>query len=210
MRNDQTIETVKEGCADAALLARNVVSAISERVRQKYSCIHPDDIPDHVNYSKIEKYLRSVNIEVTRRMFVSYLKDDLLPNGHDVINSNYSLYTHEQITYFILVDMFKPILPLSKVKVLFSDILQPIVDTIGLDATYIQLCNNIVSMLDSFESAVLAAIKDDSVQEDLNGDVLVDLDKVNSNIACQSHVAALCMARGALDFYMQAPNTLLP
>jgi len=33
-------------------------------------------------------------VEVTRKMFVSYIKERLLPGGHDVKNTNFTLYTH--------------------------------------------------------------------------------------------------------------------
>ena len=68
---------------------REVVSGISSNVQKKYEIIDLQKVPEHVNYSKVEKYLRSVNIEITRKMFLTYLKESLLPGGHEVKNMNF-------------------------------------------------------------------------------------------------------------------------
>lgn len=214
MRYDQTTEYGADGCVDTALLIKDAVGNISARVRKKYSFIKPETVPDHVNYAKIEKYLRSVNVEVTRKMFASYIKEQLLPSGHDVKNSNFSLYTHEQIVYYILVDMFKPILPLGKIKVLFYDVLRPMIAMLGLDATYVRLCENILSKMDGFESAVALSVQDDiqtvprhDSQPETAADAVI---QAIVNIAYYTQVETLCLAKGALDFYELTPNALLP
>ncbi len=214
MPKDSTINLNEDGCMDTTLLVKNAVGNISAHVRQKYSLITPETIPDHVNYAKIEKYLRSVNVEVTRKMFATYIKEQLLPSGHDVKNSNFSLYTHEQILYYILVDMFKPILPLGKIKVLFYDVLKPMIDIIGLDATYVRLCNNILSTMDCFENTVVLAVQDD-IQTDPRPvvkpqDATDAMINAIGSIAYFTQVESLCLAKGALDFYELTPNTLLP
>ena len=214
MRYDQTIEHGPDGSVDTALLIKDAVGNISVRVRKKYSCIKPETIPDHVNYAKVEKYLRSVNVEVTRKMFASYIKEQLLPSGHVVKNSNFTLYTHDQIIYYILVDMFKPILPLGKIKVLFDDVLRPMIYLIGLDATYVRLCENILSNMVSFEHAVEMAITND-IRTDVSqasqlqnaADQVV---QAIGSIAYYTQVQTLCLAKGALDFYELTPDTLLP
>ena len=195
-------------------MVRDAISDISAGVRLRYRLIVPGTIPDHVNYAKIEKYLRSVNVEVTRKMFVSYIKEQLLPGGHDVKNRNYTLYTHDQIVYYILVDMFKPILPLAKIKVLFSDILQPMIHLIGLDATYVRLCANILSKMDSFENAVVVAVQDDihtmpqqGIRPENAADVVV---QAIGSIAYYTQVESLCLAKGALDFYELTSDNVLP
>ena len=71
--------------------------------------------------------MRSIDVGVTRKMFLSYLMDNLVPAEHEVKNARYSYYKKEQIIYYILIDMFKPILPLNKVKKLFDDILKPVI-----------------------------------------------------------------------------------
>lgn len=214
MQYNQTIEGGPDGCVDVTLIVKDVVGNITTRVQQKYSRIKPGTIPDHVSYSKIEKYLRSVDIDITRRMFASYLKAELLPEGQDVRNSNFSLYTHEQIIYFILIDMFKPLLPLSKVKVLFRDILRPMIELIGLDATYSKLCENIASMAGCIEQSVTMAIVEDIQTskgcESQPNDPADAMDQATGDVAYYTHIAALCMARGALDYYKLAPDTLLP
>jgi len=213
MLYDQAQKVNSGDGADTTSLVKNSVSDISSRVRQKYSLIKPETIPDHVNYAKIEKYLRSVNVEVTRKRFASYIKEQLLPSGHDVKNSNFSLYTHEQIICYILVDMFKPILSLAKIKVLLYEVLQPMVFILGLDATYIQLCNNILSKMDSFENVVVQSIQDDiqtapnqKTQPENTADALV---QAIGSIAYYTQVETLCLAKGALDFYEQTPDNLL-
>ncbi len=192
------------------LSVKKAVGKISSRVRQKYSFIKPETIPDHVNYAKIEKYLRSVNVEVTRRMFVSYIKKHLLPDEHDVKNSNFSLYTHDQILYYILVDMFRPILPLEKIKVLFHDVLRPMIYLIGLDATYLRLCKNILSKMNGFENTVSLAVQDDmqSAQRpdkpNNAGDAVV---QSIGSIAYYTEVESLCLVKGAQEFYKLTPDS---
>ena len=214
MRKEPTIQYNTAGQINAAVLVKEAVSDISARVRLKYRLIDPKTVPDHVNYAKIEKYLRSVDVEVTRKMFVSYIKERLLPGGHDVKNTNFTLYTHNQIIYYIMVDMFKAILPLAKIKILFLDILRPMIDLIGLDATYERLCENILSKMESFEGAVSDAIEDDirtmpqlKKQPADRADAIV---QAIGSIAYYTQVESLCLAKGALDFYELSPDTLLP
>ena len=213
MRKEPTIQLNAAGQIDTAVLVKEAVRDISARVRLKYRLIDPTSVPDHVNYAKIEKYLRSVDIEVTRKMFISYIKERLLPGGHDVKNSNYTLYTHNQIIYYIMVDMFKAILPLAKIKILFLDVLQPMIYLIGLDETYKKLCENILSKMDGFEGAVSDAIEDDIrtmprlKNQPVDGaDVIV---QAIGSIAYYTQVESLCLAKGALDFYERSPDTLL-
>ena len=195
-------------------VVKEVVSGISINVQKKYKGIVVDKIPDHVNYSKVEKYLRSVNIEITRKMFFTYLKEGLLPSGHEVKNSNYSFYTKEQIIYYILIDMFKPILPLSKVKTLFNDLLKQTIDDVGLEFTYKALCDMTSYMASRFEEAVAAAIKEEQSRlKELSVKIPEETDdetkKAEYHIAHYATLVTLCMARGALDFYKLSPNTLL-
>ena len=214
MRKEPTVGKSATATVNTAVLIREAVSDISARVRQKYSLINPVTIPDHVNYAKIEKYLRSVHVEVTRKMFASYIKEQLLPGGHDIKNRNFTLYTREQIVYYILVDMFKPILSLAKIKELFFDVLRPMIYLIGLDATYVRLCANIQSKMDSFENAVAVAVEvdiqtmplSDSHPQDVADVVLQAI----GSIAYYTQVESLCLAKGALDFYELTPDSLLP
>lgn len=200
----------KEAGANLAVSVRKAVGKISTRVRQKYSLINPETIPDHVNYAKIEKYLRSVKVEVTRRIFVSYIKGQLLPGGQDVKNSNFTLYTHDQILYYILVDMFKSILPLQKIKVLFHDVLRPMIYLIGLDATYLRLCESILSKMDNFESAVALAVRNDiqtGPQPDNHLKSAADavIQSIGS-IAYYTQLETLALVKGAQDFYELTPD----
>ena len=214
MRNGHSDQPCTGCGTDTTLLIKQAVGNISAGVRQKYALIDPETIPDHVNYAKIEKYLRSVHVEVTRKMFASYIKEQLLPSDHVVKNSNFTLYTHDQIVYYLLVDMFKPILPLGKIKVLFSDVLKPMIYLIGLNATYVRLCHNIIAKMDGFESAVALAITDDiqaipcTAGQPHNAEDAV-LQAIGS-IAYYTQVESLCLAKGALDFYEVTPDTLLP
>ena len=210
MRDNSKNKIKKNIDTDIALSVKTAVGEISSRVRQKYSLIKLATIPDHVNYAKVEKYLRSVNIEVTRRMFISYIKKHLLPEGHDIKNSNFSLYTHDQIVYYILVDMFKPILPLAKIIVLFHDVLRPMIYLIGLDATYERLCKNILSKMDGFESAVSSAVEDD-MHSDLRLDKPTNtadaLVQSIGSIAFYTEVETLSLAKNAMDFYELTPDS---
>ena len=155
-----------------------------------------------------------MDIDITRKMFFSYLKEDLLPSGHEVKNKNFSYYTKDQIIYYILVDMFKPILPLSKVKILFDDTLKQTIDDMGLEFTYKALCEMIRYMASRFEDAVTTAIKEEqlSIKE---VEVKIPEDTTDEKIKAEYHIAhyatlvTLCMAKGALDFYKLSPNTLL-
>ena len=199
-----------EGNAHIDTAARQVVSSISESVRNKYGLIDLGKVPDHVNYSKVEKYLRSVNVEITRRMFFSYLNEALLPGGHEVKNSNFSYYTRDQIISYILIDMFKAILPLNKVKILINDILRPMVDRMGIDATYATLSEMIVYMVTKFEDAVTAALREEELG--LHGaftKIPNDGEAAQYDVAYYTNLVTLCMAKGALDFYKFSPNALL-
>jgi hypothetical protein len=193
-------------------VVKNVTSEISGKVKQKYGIIDLANVPDHVSYAKVEKYLRSINVEITRRMFITYLKEELLPNVHEVKNSRYSYYTREQIIYYILVDMFKPILPLGKVKVLFAEILGPIIADLGLDAAFETMCEIIVYVAGKFEDAVLTAVAEENlkiVKVHLlrTGNVLSE--KALQNIGNYTNLVTLCMAKGGLDFYRFSPFALL-
>ena len=193
-------------------IVKDVANVISNKVKQKYEMIDLAKVPDHVNYAKVERYLRSIDVEITRRMFITYLKEELLPDGHEVKNSKYSYYTRDQIIYYILVDMFKPILPLGKVKVLFSEILNPIIADIGLDAAFETMCKIIVFISGKFEDAILTAV----AQENLNI-VNAQLDRAENdlsekalrNIDQYTNLVTLCMAKGGLDFYKFSPFALL-
>lgn len=212
MQHGQNIEMSGGLAGGVEGVVKNVAAGISAKVKQKYGMIDLSKIPDHVNYSKVEKYLRSINVEVTRRMFISYLKDELLPDGHEVKNSNYSYYTREQIIYFILVDMFKPILPLGKVKILFSEILQPAITEIGLDAAFGTLCEIIVYMTGKFEEAVTSAISEENLKTRAVHPKKEDgklSEKALYDIGHYTNLVTLCMAKGALDFYKFSPFALL-
>ncbi len=204
MRNNSGEKRKTSANADIARSVKTAVGKISSRVRQKYSLIKPATIPDHVNYAKVEKYLRSVNVEVTRRMFLSYIKKQLLPDEHDVKNSNFSLYTHDQILYYILVDMFKPILPLAKIVVLFHDLLHPMIYLSGLDATYIRLCENIFSKMNGIENAISLAVQDDMqspLRSDKPNNAADAVVQSIGSIAYYTQVETLCLAKSANDFY---------
>lgn len=191
-----------------------VVTKVSSNVHKRYEIIDLDKVPEHVNYSKVEKYLRSVNIEITRKMFLSYLKEELLPGGHEVKNANYSYYTKEQIIYYIMIDMFKPILPLNKIKVLFADVLKPMIDHEGIESTYRTLYAIIHYMTQKFEETVTMALKKNMPAMEENGfkmtaEMKDDHAAARHNIGQYTNLVTLCMARGALDFYKYSPNTLL-
>lgn len=192
---------------------RDIVTGISSNVQKKYEIIDLRKVPGHVNYSKVEKYLRSVNIEVTRKMFLTYLKENLLPSGHEVKNTNFSYYTREQIIYYILIDMFKPVLPLSKIKQLFNDILKPMIDDAGLEATYKTLHEIIRYMTVKFEETVTMAIKEQKLNIEEVSNMPEETEKealkVKSHIVQYTNLVTLCMAKGAVDFYKNSPNTLL-
>jgi len=192
---------------------REVVAGISSIILQKYRSIDLSMVPDHVNYSKVEKYLRSVDIDITRKMFITYLNEKLLPGGHEIKNSNYSYYTRDQIIHYMLVDLFKPILPLSKVKTLLDTIIGPMIRSVGLDATYTTLCEMIVYMVGRFEETVALAVNDESRFKDLFVNTPKETDdkkeEVSYNIAHFTNLVTLCMAKGALDFYKYSPNAPL-
>ena len=110
--------------------------------------------------------------------------------------------------------MFKPILPLGKIKILFNEILKPMIDDIGLEATYKTLYEIIHYMTKKFEEAVTLAIKEEPLQlADLGGFVPEtgddELEKAHHHITQYTNLVTLCMAKGALDFYKYSPNTLL-
>ena len=212
MQHDQNNERSNDLTGAVENAVKGVAAEISAKVQLKYGIIDLKKVPDHVNYSKVEKYLRSINVEVTRRMFISYLKEELLPDGHEVKNANYPYYTREQIIYFILVDMFKPILPLGKVKILFKQTLSPLIAVNGLDDAFTMLCENIVYMTGKFEEAVLTAIREETLKSRAE---LLDVtrgaegEKALYNVELYTNLVTLCMARGALDFYKFSPAALL-
>ena len=100
--------------------------------------------------------------------------------------------------------MFKPILPLAKIIVLFHDVLRPMIYLIGLDATYERLCKNILSKMDGFESTVSSAVEDD-MHSDLRLDKPTNTEDalVQSigSIAFYTEVETLSLAKSAMDFY---------
>jgi Domain of unknown function (DUF1836). len=195
-----------------AIVAKEVITGISYNVHKKYDIIDLQKAPDHVNYSRVEKYLRSVGVEITRKMFFTYLKENLLPGGHEVKNTNFSYYTKEQIIYYILIDMFKPILPLSKVKILFSDMLRPMIADMGLEAAYQALREMTDYMVSRFEDAVTRAVAEEalSIKQAAVPEGRDDSPQgVKHRIAHYTNLVTLCMAKGALDFYKHSPDTLL-
>ena len=211
MQYDQNIEISTGLIGEVETVVRNV-AGISAKVKQKYGLIDLAKVPDHVNYSKVEKYLRSIDVEITRRMFITYLKEELLPNGHEVKNSNYSYYTRDQVIYYILIDMFKPILPLGKVKVLFAEILSPIITDMGLDAAFATMCEIIVYMTGKFEDAVTTAVEEENqkiAKAHLDRTKNNLSEKALHNIGHYTNLVTLCMAKGALDFYKFTPFALL-
>lgn len=195
-------------------IVKDVVTEVSLKVQKSYEMIDLSKVPDHVNYAKVEKYLRSLNIEITRKMFLSYLKDGLLPGGHEVKNANFSYYTKEQILYYILVDMFKPILPLNKIKVLFNITLKPIIEDMGVEATYKTLYTIVLYMTHKFEESVSMVINENIstmknfLSESMRG-TSVENAVVRQNIEQYTNLVTLCMSRGAFDFYKYSPNTLI-
>jgi hypothetical protein len=211
MQHDQN-EISKALTGDIENAVKSVAAEISAKVQWKYGMIDLTKVPDHVNYSKVEKYLRSIHVEITRRMFISYLKEQLLPDGHEVKNTNYSYYTREQIIYFILIDMFKPILTLSKVKMLFGQILNPMIAANGLDDAFSMLCEIIVYMTSKFEEAIATTIQEEKLKSRA---VLLDKtrgapgEKALYDVEHYTNLVTLCMARGALDFYKFSPAALL-
>ena len=211
MQFDQNIE-ISMGLIDEVENVVKNVAGISAKVKQKYGMIDLKKVPDHISYSKVEKYLRSIDVEITRRMFITYLKEELLPDGHEVKNSNYSYYTREQVIYYILVDMFKPILPLGKVKVLFAEILNPIIADMGLDAAFATMCEIIVYMTGKFEDAVTTAVAEENqkiAKAHLDRTKNNLSEKALHNIGHYTNLVTLCMAKGALDFYKFTPFALL-
>jgi hypothetical protein len=193
-------------------IVRNVAAGISAKVNRKYGSIDLTKVPDHVNYAKVEKYLRSIDIEITRRMFITYLNEKLLPDGHEVKNRNYAYYSREQIIYYILIDMFKPILPLGKVKVLFAEMLSPIIEDVGLDAAFGRICEIIVYMTGRFEDAVSMAVAEEKriiARHNLENEEKALSEKALQDIGQYTNLTALCMARSALDFYKFSPYALL-
>ncbi|WP_313183589.1 hypothetical protein [Lacrimispora sp.] len=195
-------------------IVQKVVTDISKNVQGKYNTIDLEKIPDHVNYSKVEKYLRSINVEVTRKMFFSYLAENLIPAEHEVKNSRYSYYTKEQIIYYILIDMFKPILPLNKVKDLFDDLLKPMIVERGLESTFKTLCGLITYMVEQFTETAVSIIGNKELEatdialKTLGATSTEDSDTL-SYVSQYTNLVTLCMAKGALDFYKYSPNTLL-
>lgn len=169
-----------------------IVTDISSKVQKNYEMIDLSKVPHHVNYSKVEKYLRSINVEITRKMFLSYINEGLLPGGHEVKNANFSYYTKEQIIYYILVDMFKPILPHHDIKILFDTTLNPMIDDKGIESTYKMLDSMIRNMGSKFEEAVTIALKENT--------------STIKDIGLFANLVTLCMSKGALDFYKYSPK----
>lgn len=212
MQRDES-NMLSEGLTDGVENAvKSVAAEISAKVQWKYGIIDLSKVPDHVNYSKVERYLRSIHVEITRRMFISYLKEKLIPDGHEVKNTNYSYYTREQVIYFILIDMFKPILPLGKVKVLFRQVLSPLIAANGLDDAFTMLCEIIVYMTSKFEEAVATTVREEKLKSRTD---LLDKtrgapgEKALYDVEHFTNLVTLCMARGALDFYKFSPAALL-
>ena len=212
MQNGVNNERSTELVGSVEDIVRTVAEDTASKVRQKYERIDLSKVPDHVSYAKVEKYLRSIDVEVTRRMFTTYLKEDLLPDGHEVKNSNYSYYTREQIIYYILVDMFKPILQLGKVKILLNEILSPIIADIGPDAAFYTICKIIIYTARKFEDAILEAVTQENmraVQALLNKLQVHDNEEALYSMKHYTNLVTLCMAKGGLDYYKYSPYALL-
>lgn len=212
MRCNVNDELSKSLIGEVENVVKNVAAGISAKVKQKYGMIDLTKVPNHVRYARVQKYLWSIGVEISRRMFISYINNELLPGGHVVKNSNNTYYTREQIINFILIDMFKPLLSLSKVKVMFSEILRPIIAENGLDAAFSAICGIIVSMAGKFEDAVTAAAAEEklrivNIQMDSEENGLAE--KALDDIRQYTNMVSLCMARGALDFYKYSPFSLL-
>ncbi|MBN7771849.1 hypothetical protein [Clostridium aminobutyricum] len=214
MSKEQTAELENIEKGDYEAIVKKVVTGISKNVQEKYNAIDLQKIPDHVSYSKVEKYLRSIDIDVTRKMFFSYLTENLVPAEQEVKNSRYSYYTKEQIIYYILVDMFKPILPLSKVKILFDDLLKPMIIEKGLESTFKTLCGLITYMVEQFSETATSAIRNKELEATAIalktlGNTGDKDPKTLSYVTQYTNLVTLCMAKGALDFFKHSPSALL-
>ncbi|MDJ0306785.1 DUF1836 domain-containing protein [Dehalobacter sp.] len=97
-----------------------------------------NQIPDKVKYSSVEKFFRNApepfnNVEITRRIFTSYIQNGILPETEKAnrLNDKFTLYTKDQIVYFYLAQQLKSLTKLENISKLFSALRN---DEIGLSA----------------------------------------------------------------------------
>lgn len=141
-----------------------------------------NQIPDDVKYSSVEKFFRNApepfcNVEITRRIFTSYIQNGILPEIDEAnrLNEKFTLYTREQIIYYYLAQQLKPLTKLEHISKLFS-LLRT--DEIGLNAQdiygFFDIGNTIYAEI---EKAILESIKElliENLTED--GDSVQDLE----------------------------------
>ncbi len=135
-------------------------------------------IPDKVKYSSVEKFFRNApepfnNVEITRRIFTSYIKNGILPETEEAnrVNDNFTLYTKEQIIYFYLAQKLKSLTKLENISKLFSKLRS---DEIGFTA------QDIYGFFDMGTESLIEEIKV-AIFENIKQLLSADLEKDSSN-----------------------------
>ncbi|GEM_PF-5335216 len=88
-----------------------------------------ESIPNNVKYSRVEEYINNnkekfKNVDITRRMFTSYIKAGILPeiDEKNKPNNNLNYYTKDQILYYIMAQQLKDLTQLDNISYLFKEI----------------------------------------------------------------------------------------
>ncbi len=88
-------------------------------------------VPDNVKYSKVEKYIKENNVEITHRMFTSYIQQGILPPSNK-INEKMALYSKNHILLYLLVADIKKYINLDRIGN-YIDILKPEMEILGIE-----------------------------------------------------------------------------
>lgn len=86
-------------------------------------------VPDKVKYSKVDKFIKDnadifPDVEITRRIFTSYIQNGILPpiTDENQPNDKMNYYTKEQILYYIMAQQLKSVVKLDDLSRLFGQL----------------------------------------------------------------------------------------
>jgi len=174
--------------------------------------INIDNIPDKVKYSKVEEYFRknhetSSDIEITRRIFTHYIQNGILPkiDVENRLNDNFTLYTRDQIIYYIMAQQLKSLTKLDNISKLFNQIRENNNKRMPFDTNDVfEFYSNITSYMPTMFQEILYRFLNDYFKEvfldgiSLNSDETIAFDKQMRAI---SSLLLLVFSKSAIDYF---------
>ena len=125
--NDDKNDIQKDINTINRILEKNILLSIEDSY--EFDEKQLDIVPDKVKYSKVEKFIkdnsdRFPDVEITRRIFTSYIQNGILPPIMDENqpNDKMNYYTKEQILYYIMAQQLKSVVKLDDLSRLFGQL----------------------------------------------------------------------------------------